>query len=70
MVVGDGFIPIKGKSTTLLTTSQKGEVISDDSLTDIEEVISSVNLHNQNLQEVLSALALIMMRLAIALPKL
>ena len=57
MVVGDGFIPIKGKSTTLLTTSQKGEVISDDSLTEIEEVISSVNLHNQNLQEVLSALA-------------
>ncbi|NBX73323.1 MAG: hypothetical protein EBQ89_03390, partial [Alphaproteobacteria bacterium] len=57
MVVGDGFIPIKGKSTTLLTTSQKGEVISDDSLTEIEELISSVNLHNQNLQEVLSALA-------------
>lgn len=57
MVVGDGFIPIKGKSTTLLTTSQKGEVIIDDSLTEIEDVISSVNLHNQNLQEVLGALA-------------
>jgi hypothetical protein len=57
MVVGDGFIPMKGKSNTLLTTSMKGEVITDDSLNDIEEVIGQVNLHSQNLQEVLGALA-------------
>ena len=57
MVVGDGFIPMKGKSNTLLTTSMKGEVITDDSLNEIEEVIGQVNLHSQNLQEVLGALA-------------
>lgn len=57
MVVGDGFIPMKGKSNTLLTTSMKGEVITDDSLNDIEDVISQVNLHGQNLQEVLAQLA-------------
>ena len=57
MVVGDGFIPMKGKSNTLLTTSMKGEVITDDSLNDIEEIIGSVNLHSQNLQEVMAALA-------------
>jgi hypothetical protein len=38
MVVGDGFIPMKGKSNTLLTTSMKGEVITDDSLNEIEEL--------------------------------
>ena len=57
MVVGDGFIPMKGKSNTLLTTSMKGEVITDDSLNDIEDVISQVNLHGQNLQEVLAQLS-------------
>lgn len=57
MVVGDGFIPMKGKSNTLLTTSMKGEVITDDSLSRIEDVISQVNLHGQNLQEVLAQLA-------------
>lgn len=57
MVVGDGFIPMKGKSNTLLTTSMKGEVITDDSLNEIEEIIGSVNLHSQNLQEVMAALA-------------
>ncbi len=57
MVVGDGFIPMKGKSNTLLTTSMKGEVITDDSLNEIEDVISQVNLHGQNLQEVLAQLA-------------
>lgn len=57
MVVGDGFIPMKGKSNTLLTTSMKGEVITDDSLSEIEDVISQVNLHGQNLQEVLAQLA-------------
>lgn len=56
MVVGDGFIPMKGKSNTLLTTSMKGEVITDDSLNEIEDVISQVNLHGQNLQEVLAQL--------------
>jgi hypothetical protein len=53
MVVGDGFIPMKGKSNTLLTTSMKGEVITDDSLNEIENFIGQVNLHSQNLQEVL-----------------
>jgi len=57
MVVGDGFIPMKGKANTLLTTSMKGEVITDDSLSEIEDVISQVNLHGQNLQEVLAQLA-------------
>ena len=57
MVVGDGFIPMKGKANTLLTTSMKGEVITDDSLNEIEDVISQVNLHGQNLQEVLAQLA-------------
>ena len=57
MVVGDGFIPMKGKSNTLLTTTMKGEVITDDSLNEIEDVISQVNLHGQNLQEVLAQLA-------------
>lgn len=57
MVVGDGFIPMKGKSNTLLTTSMKGEVITDESLSEIEDVISQVNLHRQNLQEVLAQLA-------------
>jgi capsid portal protein len=57
MVVGDGFIPMKGKANTLLTTSMKGEVITDNSLNEIEDVISQVNLHGQNLQEVLAQLA-------------
>jgi hypothetical protein len=57
MVVGDGFIPMKGKANTLLTTTMKGEVITDDSLNEIEDVISQVNLHGQNLQEVLAQLA-------------
>jgi len=57
MVVGDGFIPMKGKSSSLLTTTQKGEVITDESVNEIESVISSVNLHGQNLQELLGALA-------------
>ena len=57
MVVGDGFIPMKGKANTLLTTSMKGQIITDDSLNEIEDVISQVNLHGQNLQEVLGALA-------------
>ncbi len=57
MVVGDGFIPMMGKANTLLTTSMKGEVITDDSLSEIEDVISQVNLHGQNLQEVLAQLA-------------
>lgn len=57
MVVGDGFIPMKGKANTLLTTSMKGEIITDDSLNEIEDVISQVNLHGQNLQEVLAQLA-------------
>jgi hypothetical protein len=48
---------MKGKSNTLLTTSMKGEVITDDSLNEIEEVIGQVNLHSQNLQEVLGSLA-------------
>jgi len=57
MVVGDGFIPMKGKANTLLTTSMKGQIITDDSLNEIEDVISQVNLHGQNLQEVLAQLA-------------
>ena len=57
MVVGDGFIPVKGKATSLLTTNQKPDVITDGSLNEIEEGIISVNLHNQNLQEVLGSLA-------------
>jgi capsid portal protein len=48
---------MKGKSNTLLTTSMKGEVITDDSLNEIEEVIGQVNLHAQNLQEVLASLS-------------
>jgi hypothetical protein len=48
---------MKGKSNTLLTTSMKGEVITDDSLNEIEDVIGQVNLHSQNLQEVIGALA-------------
>ena len=70
MVVGDGFIPMKGKANTLLTTSMKGEVITDDSLSEIEDVILQVNLHGQNLRRFWLNLRLTMMLLGIAFAKL
>lgn len=53
MVVGDGFIPIKGKSSSLLTTVQKPEQITGSQLEKIEDSISEVNGHGQNLVDVL-----------------
>ena len=58
MVVGDGFIPVIGRASSLLTTRPSAEAqISQEQLDDIEMYIEQVNLHKQNLQEVLAALA-------------
>lgn len=55
MCVGDGFIPVRGKSSSLLTTNQKPETISDEGLEDIETAIEYVNLHGQTLADVVAA---------------
>lgn len=58
MVVGDGFIPVIGRPNSLLSSSKSQDTnFSDVQLSFIEDCISKVNLHQQNLQEVMAALA-------------
>lgn len=52
MGVGDGYIPIKGKSTSLLVTNEKPTQITGRQLEDIEAAIEKVNEHGQNLADV------------------
>lgn len=52
MIVGDGYIPIKGKSSSLLATTQKPTQITGRQLEDIETVIEKVNEHGQTLADV------------------
>ena len=52
MVAGDGYIPVKGKSSSLIVSTEKPERINDDSLDDIEAAIGSVNEHGQTLADV------------------
>ena len=52
MIVGDGYIPIKGKSTSLLVTNEKPTQITGRQLEDIETAIEKVNEHGQNLADV------------------
>lgn len=55
MCVGDGYIPIRGKSSSLLTTTQKPETVSDVDLSEIEDLIEDVNAHGQTLADVHAA---------------
>ena len=55
MCVGDGYIPIKGKSSSLLTTNEKAETITGPALGDIETAIERVNEHGQTLADVQAA---------------
>jgi capsid portal protein len=58
MVVGDGFIPIIGKANSIISTSQKATPVTDEiQLSDIDTACDNINLHGQNLQDVLSMLA-------------
>jgi len=52
MIVGDGYIPIKGKSSSLLATTQKPTQITGRQLEDIETAIEKVNEHGQTLADV------------------
>jgi hypothetical protein len=52
MCVGDGYIPIKGKSSSLLVTNEKAETITGDQLGEIETAIEKVNEHGETLAEV------------------
>lgn len=55
MCVGDGYIPIRGKSSSLLTTAEKPETITGPELEVIEKVIEKVNEHGQTLADVHAA---------------
>lgn len=55
MSVGDGYIPVRGKSSSLLTTSEKPKTISGRELQEIETLIESVNAHGQTLADVHAA---------------
>lgn len=55
LCVGDGYIPIRGKSSSLLTTNEKPETISGTELGDIEMAIEKVNEHGQTLADVNAA---------------
>jgi capsid portal protein len=58
MVAGDGFIPVLGKANSIISTSQKPTPVTDaGQLSEIETAIETVNLHGQNLQDVLTCLA-------------
>lgn len=52
MCVGDGYIPVRGKSSSLLTTTEKTETITGNDLEDIETAIEKVNEHGQTLADV------------------
>jgi hypothetical protein len=57
MVAGDGFIPFLGKSNSIISTSQKAAPVTNEKqLFDIETAVEKVNLHGQNLQDVLTML--------------
>lgn len=58
MISGDGFIPVLGKSNSIISTSKKAvPVTNEKQLSDIETAVEKVNLHGQNLQDVLTMLA-------------
>lgn len=52
MCVGDGYIPLKGKASSLLVTSEKSEPITGPVLEQIETEIENVNQHGQTLADV------------------
>lgn len=58
MIAGDGFVPVLGKSNSIISTSKKPvPVTNEKQLADIEVAVEKVNLHGQNLQDVLTMLA-------------
>ena len=58
MVVGDGFIPVLGKSNSIISTSKKAEpVTNENQLFEIETACEKVNLCGESLQDVLVKLA-------------
>ena len=58
MIAGDGFVPVLGKSNSIISTSKKAvPVTNEKQLADIETAVEKVNLHGQNLQDVLTMLA-------------
>ena len=58
MIAGDGFVPVLGKSNSIISTSKKAvPVTNEKQLSDIEAAVEKVNLHGQNLQDVLTMLA-------------
>jgi hypothetical protein len=58
MIAGDGFIPVLGKSNSIISTSKKAVPVTNETqLADIETAVEKVNLHGQNLQDVLTMLA-------------
>lgn len=58
MVVGDGFIPMTGRSNSMLTTNKAAEAtLNPADLNAIEDCIEKVNMHGHTLQEVLGMLA-------------
>jgi len=58
MIAGDGFVPVLGKSNSIISTSKKAvPVTNEKQLSEIETAVEKVNLHGQNLQDVLTMLA-------------
>ena len=60
MVVGDGFIPHRGRANILLTSLQKQQEIlnaGDPELEDMEPFLHSVNLHQESIADVLHRIA-------------
>jgi hypothetical protein len=58
MVVGDGFIPLIGRpNSNLASRNSEQSTFADEQLDYIETYIDKVNLHQQNLAEVITALA-------------
>lgn len=58
MIAGDGFVPVLGKSNSIISTSKKAvPVTNEKQLAEIETAVEKVNLHGQNLQDVLTMLA-------------
>lgn len=58
MIAGDGFVPVLGKSNSIISTSKKPTPVTNEKqLADIETAVEKVNLHGQNLQDVLTMLA-------------
>ena len=58
MVTGDGFIPMQGRSDALLTVSKAAPATLSKAKTNaLEDHISRVNLHGQNLTQILGMAA-------------